>query len=77
MITEKTTITKIQGTEEDASLYLVSRSLLTKMAEKYDVEPSKIVINMRFGKMVIEKHDITSNPEWETLEVVELPNYSQ
>jgi len=75
MRTKKTEHTKIQGTEEDASLYLVSRSFLTKMAEKYDVEPSKIVVGMQYGEMVVQKYDTGANHVWQTLEIIEFPNY--
>ena len=75
MRTKKTLKTKIQGTEEDASLYLVSRSFLTRMAEKYDIEPSKIIVGMQYGEMVVQKYDTGANPVWQTLEIIEFPNY--
>jgi len=45
-----------------------------KMVEKYDVEPSKLLIGMKFGKMVVQVYDEGAYPIWQTLEVIQLPN---
>ena len=73
-IKKETVQTIIKGDEEKAPLYIVSRSLLMKMVEKYDVEPSKLLIGMKFGKMVVQVYDEGAYPIWQTLEVIQLPN---
>jgi len=72
---KKTVQTNIKGDEENASLYIVSRSLLKQMAEKYDVEPSKLLVGMQFGEMLVQVYDEGAHPVWKTLEIITLPNY--
>ena len=75
MRTKKTAQTLIKGDEENASLYIVSRSFLMAMAEKYDVQPSKLLIGMQYGEMVVQVYDEGDCPVWQTLEIITLPNY--
>jgi len=76
MRTKETAQTIIKGDEENASLYIVSRSFLMTMAEKYDVEPSKLLIGMQYGEMVVRVYDEGAYPVWQTLEIITIPNYS-
>lgn len=75
MRTKKTVQTTIKGDEENAPLYIVSRSLLMQMAEKYDVEPNKLLIGMQFGEMIAQVYDEGAYPVWQTLEIITMPNY--
>lgn len=75
MRTKKTVQTTIKGDEQNAPLYIVSRSLLMQMVEKYDVEPSKLLIGMQYGEMVVQVYNEDAHPVWQTLEVITLPNY--
>ena len=75
MRTKKTVQTTIKGDEENAPLYIVSCSLLMQMAEKYDVEPSKLLVGMQFGEMLVQVYNEGAYPVWQTLEVIPLPNY--
>jgi hypothetical protein len=75
MRTKKTGQTIIKGDEENASLYIVSRSFLIAMAEKYDVQPSKLLVGMQYGEMVVQVYDEVAYPVWQTLEIITLPNY--
>lgn len=75
MRTKNTVQTTIKGDEENAPLYIVSRSFLMQMAEKYDVEPSKLLVGMQFGEMLVQVYDEGAYPVWKTLEVITLPNY--
>jgi hypothetical protein len=45
------------------------------MAEKYDVEPSKLLVGMQFGEMLVQVYNEGAYPVWQTLEVITLPNY--
>ena len=71
----KTSQTVIKGDEENASLYIVSRSFLMAMAEKYDVQPSKLLIGMQSGEMVVQVYDEGAYPVWQTLEIITMLNY--
>lgn len=75
MRTKKTIQTVIKGDEENASLYIVSRSFLMAMAEKYDVQLSKLLIGMQYGEMLVQVYDEGACPVWQTLEIITLPNY--
>lgn len=75
MRTKETAQTVIKGDEENASLYIVSRSFLMAMAEKYDVQPSKLLVGMQYGEMVVQVYDEGSYPVWQTLEIITMPNY--
>ncbi len=76
MTTKETVQTTINGDEENASLYIVSRGLLMAMVEKYDVEPTKLLIGMQYGEMVVQLYDKGASPVWQTLEIITLPNYA-
>jgi hypothetical protein len=75
MRTQKTEQTVIKGNEENASLYIVSRSFLMAMAEKYDVQPSKLLVGMQYDEMVVQVYDEGAYPVWQTLEIITMPNY--
>ena len=75
MRTKKTIQTTLKGDEENAHLYIVSHSLLMQMAEKYDVEPSKLLIGMLFGEMIVQVYNEGACPVWQTLEIITMPNY--
>jgi len=70
MITNKTVKTVINGDEENDSPYITTRSLLNKMANKYDVEVSKLVVGMQFDEMVVQLYDEGDYPVWRTLEII-------
>lgn len=71
---KKITQTVIKGDEENDYLYIVSRSFLKTMAEKYDVQPSKLLIGMQYDEMVVQVYDEGAYPVWQTLEIITLPN---
>jgi E3 ubiquitin-protein ligase DOA10 len=75
MRAKKTAQTVIKGDEENASLYIVSRSFLMAMAEKYDVNPSKLLVGMQYGEMVVQVYDEGAYHVWQTLEIITMPNY--
>ena len=53
----KTTVVRetiIKGDEENASMYINSRSFLLAMAQKYDIQPSKLLIGMQYDEMVVQ-----------------------
>lgn len=70
MRTKKTAQTIIKGDEENASLYIVSRSFLSSMAEKHQVEANKILIGMQCGDLVVQVYNEGTYPMWQTLEIV-------
>lgn len=76
MRTKKTVQTVIKGDEKNASLYIVSRSFLSTMAEKHKVDVNKLLIGMQCGDLVVQVYDEGAYPVWQTLEIITLPNYA-
>ena len=72
MKTKKTVQTRVKEDEQNASLYSVSRSFLSAMAEKHEVDANKLLIGMQYGDLVVQVYDEGAHPMWQTLEIITL-----
>ncbi len=70
MKTKQTAQTIIKSDEKGALAQIIVRSLLSSMADKYDVDPNKLLIGMQNADMIVQVYDQGVYPVWKTLEVI-------